>query len=77
MYIHIGADTVLRSRDIVAIFDATILKQQKELAQGPNWLELGNVKSVVLTPTRIYGSPISCATLHKRLTQQPNLESET
>jgi len=78
LYIDIGGETVLRSRDIVAIFDASILKQQKELTLAPNWRMLGHlVKSVVLTPTHVYGSPISCATLRKRLAKPQGLESET
>lgn len=77
MYIHIGGETVLRSRDVVAIFDASILQQQAHLASGPNWRALGPVKSVVLTPTHVYGSPISCATLRKRLMNRPRLELKT
>lgn len=77
MYIYIGGETVLRSRDIVAIFDASILQQQNDLTQRSNWLALGPVKSVVLTPTCVYGSPISCATLRRRLLKQADLEPET
>ncbi len=77
MYIHIGGEIVLRSREIVAIFDASILKQQKQLSLKQNWLMVGEqIKSIILTPTQVYASPISCATLRKRLMKQGDLPGD-
>ncbi|OUM87582.1 MAG: hypothetical protein BAA01_04720 [Bacillus thermozeamaize] len=68
MYIHIGGEILLRAREIVAIFDASILKKQKQLSLQQDWLVISDqCKSIVLTTNRVYASPISPGTLRKRL----------
>ncbi len=79
MYVHLGGDTVVLQKDIIAIFDlelTTISKITREFLQVAE--EEGFVvnvsedlpKSYILTESdnesRVYISPISAATLLKR-----------
>lgn len=79
MYLYLGQDVVVASRDVVAIFDienTSIAKSTKEfLAARERAKEVVNVsselpKSFVLCcrdgETKVYISQISCATLLKR-----------
>jgi extracellular matrix regulatory protein B len=73
MYLHVGEDVSIRSKDIIAIIDKEsmnsspfmdifIQNQQEQvfnLAKGP-------YKSVVITLDKIYFSPFSSGTLKKR-----------
>ena len=82
MYLHLGQDVLVRSRDVVGIFDlekATVSKKTKEFIQ--NATKTGRVvtvsyempKSFILTGEKeggtIYISQISTATLKKRAGQ--------
>lgn len=75
MFIHLGGDKVIRSRELIAIFDIsndkpsqlprtllTHANQEKKVEQ------IGEEapKSLVVTETRLYYSPISSSTLKKR-----------
>ncbi|MBM7095358.1 DUF370 domain-containing protein [Bacillus sp. H-16] len=75
MFIHLGGDTVIRSKDVVAILD----HQSRGLSQdNQDFLTNGKeqdhitqispdlVKSVVITAERVYLSPISSLTLKRR-----------
>jgi hypothetical protein len=75
MYIHLGGDKVIRSRELIAIFDISNDKP----SQLPRMLlthdnqekkveRIGeeDAKSLVVTESRLYYSPISSATLKKR-----------
>ena len=82
MYLHLGQDTVVRTDEIVGIFDldtSTVSKRTREfLTKAPKAGQVGNVsmelpKSIVLCaqPGRkgghtLYISQISSATLLKR-----------
>jgi hypothetical protein len=73
MYLHVGEDVSIRTKDIIAIIDKEsmnsspfmdifIQNQQEQvfnLAKGP-------YKSVVITLDKIYFSPFSSGTLKKR-----------
>ncbi|APH48111.1 DUF370 domain-containing protein [Bacillus amyloliquefaciens] len=72
MYIHLGDDFVVSTRDIVGIFDCKVnvspiveefLDRQKEkVVPSVN----GTPKSIVVTIENIYYSPLSSGTLKKR-----------
>ena len=80
MYLHLGQDTVIKTGDIIGIFDmdnATVAKGTKRfLAMAEKGGQVINVTSelpktfvVCQTPkggTRVYISQISSATLRKR-----------
>lgn len=78
MYLHLGQDTILRTRDIVGIFDldtATLSRRTRDfLSRAEKDGRVVNVtdelpKSFIVTaadPPMIYISQISAATLKKR-----------
>ncbi|MEW6523568.1 MAG: extracellular matrix regulator RemB [Bacillota bacterium] len=76
MFLHIGADASVATRDVIAIIDV------KSLARSPATREFlslaeserrvyrsgeGGFKSMVVTSTAVYLSPITPATLRRRL----------
>ena len=74
MYVHVGENVMIRSNEIVAILDKdtvntseeiqVFLEKKKDLVSV---LASGSFKSLVLTVSQIYLSPIAPATLKKRL----------
>ncbi|PLR80650.1 MULTISPECIES: extracellular matrix regulator RemB [Bacillus] len=72
MYLHVGEDILVRTKDIIAILDKESINspdmgeflQQK----GENVMNLskGPFKSIVITDERIYYSPLASGTLKKR-----------
>ncbi|OPA78999.1 DUF370 domain-containing protein [Paenibacillus selenitireducens] len=75
MYIHLGGEKVIRSAELVAIFDVSIEKSSKcskqfltYAHQHKNVEVIGDeeAKSIVVTKGKIYYSPISSTTLKKR-----------
>ncbi|WP_211750033.1 extracellular matrix regulator RemB [Paenibacillus sp. Marseille-Q4541] len=75
MYIHLGGDKIIRSSELVAIFDISIEKSSKiskqyvtYAKQEKNIEQIGEeeAKSIVVTKSTVYYSPISSATLKKR-----------
>jgi ribosomal protein S8 len=79
MFLHIGADTVIPTKNIIAIFDmdtTTISKDTREflkIAEEEGFIESISQdlpKSFIVTETdkksKIYLSPISSVTLKKR-----------
>lgn len=75
MFIHLGGDTVIRSKEVIAILD----RQAKETSEiTGEFLEFhekdkkveeiakGMTKSIVITLEKIYLSPISSSTLKRR-----------
>lgn len=76
MYIHVGEDILVRSKDIVAIIDRQsvhsskmveeFLERQKDSVVN---LSKGSYKSVVITTKEIYFSPLASGTLKKRSTK--------
>lgn len=78
MYVQIGGDVVLLSHDIIAIIDYNQQKVSRELndwircaEQNGNlvWITEQTAKSLVLTSTKLYASPISSLTLQRRVNQ--------
>lgn len=75
MYIHLGGEKVVSSRELVAIFDISIEKSSKISKQFiANMLDSKQIvqiseeeaKSIVVTEHTVYYSPISSSTLKKR-----------
>jgi len=74
MYLHLGGDTVVRMRDVIAILNAENsspapdLKHLLEGAQKRGALKrvTGEMKAVIVTNGDVYLSPISSTTLKKR-----------
>ncbi|WP_096438047.1 extracellular matrix regulator RemB [Alteribacter populi] len=75
MFIHLGGDTVIRSKDVVAILDhqSRGLSQDNQTfltrcSKDKDTTEISSdiIKSVVVTEERVYLSPISSLTLKRR-----------
>lgn len=75
MFLHVGADVVVSVKRVVAIFDlrssgvAETTREFLALAQGEKRvtdISGGDPKSLVLTDSEVYLSPISSLTLMKR-----------
>lgn len=75
MYIHLGGEKVISSKELVAIFDISIEKSSKiskqfiaEMQDSRQMEQISDeeAKSIVVTEHTVYYSPISSATLKKR-----------
>ncbi|WP_342563681.1 extracellular matrix/biofilm biosynthesis regulator RemA family protein [Paenibacillus sp. FSL R7-0345] len=75
MYIHLGGEKVIRSSELIAIFDISIEKSSKvskqfilHSSQDKKLERIGEeeAKSIVVTKNTVYYSPISSSTLKKR-----------
>ncbi len=74
MFIHIGNNNAIRSREIITIIDYDVItsssimeemiknKKEEETVIGP----VSNAKSVIITLDKIYYSSLSVPTLKKR-----------
>jgi hypothetical protein len=78
MFIHVGGEKIIRSSELIAIFDLSIEKHSKiskqfvnEAAKEKRIEVIGEEesKSLVVTVNKIYYSPISSTTLKKRANQ--------
>lgn len=78
MFIHLGADKIIRASELIAIFDLSIEKSSKiskQFIQQANKDKRTEVigeeecKSLVVTRHKVYYSPISSTTLKKRANQ--------
>lgn len=74
MYIHLGGEKVIRSSELIAIFDISIEKSSKvskqfilHSSQDKKLERIGEeeAKSIVVTKNTVYYSPISSSTLKK------------
>lgn len=79
MYIHLGGEKVILSSELVAIFDISIERSSKISKQfvthaikDKNVMKIGEeeAKSIVVTKSTVYYSPISSATLKKKTSMQ-------
>jgi hypothetical protein len=75
MYIHLGGEKIIRSSELIAIFDISIEKSSKvskqfmtHSQQDKKLERIGEeeAKSIVVTKNTVYYSPISSSTLKKR-----------
>lgn len=82
MFIHLGGDEVILSKDVVAILnydsnDETTTEQLLSSYNQENVVAIGEdmTKSVVVTVDKIYLSPISSLTLKRRAQAVEGLDS--
>lgn len=77
MYIHLGGEKVISSKELIAIFDISNERPADEPkmflthdSQEKMVEKIGeeDAKSLVITENKLYYSPISTATLKKRAT---------
>ncbi|TVX99969.1 extracellular matrix regulator RemB [Cohnella terricola] len=75
MYIHLGGEKIIRTSQLVAIFDISIEQSSKLSRQfvlhAQKNKEVESIgeedpKSIVVTEHKVYYSPISASTLKKR-----------
>ncbi|HEX7713251.1 MAG TPA: extracellular matrix/biofilm biosynthesis regulator RemA family protein [Bacillota bacterium] len=74
MFIHLGGDTLISSKDIIAIISVENVSDadcRKVFLKGQDQKEIKridseNCKSIIITDKKIYLSPISTLTLKKR-----------
>lgn len=76
MFLHIGGDLVVRSKDIIAILDINNTDENIEKSRYFNKgveketevVKIANesIKSIILTKEKVFYSPISSLTLKKR-----------
>lgn len=75
MFIHLGGERIIRSSELVGIFDLSVEKNSKITKQFTSQASLDKrvemigdeeSKSLVVTIDKVYYSPISTATLKKR-----------
>ncbi|EIJ80141.1 regulator of the extracellular matrix, regulation of biofilm formation [Bacillus methanolicus PB1] len=73
MYLHIGEDILVRTKDIIAILDKESVKSSpfvqefiEEQIERVIDLSKGSFKSVVITYENIYYSPLASGTLKKK-----------
>ncbi|MCF8010169.1 MAG: DUF370 domain-containing protein [Clostridiales bacterium] len=75
MFLHLGENTVIPRREIIAIIDvkarkSPITEEFIDIAKDEGFIKDitldGKAKSFVITTNNIYLSPISCITLKKR-----------
>ncbi|WP_141434447.1 extracellular matrix regulator RemB [Bacillus sp. 03113] len=73
MYIHIGADILVRASEIIVIIDkdsiassdymkALFMRQKNQMIDLAN----GSYKSLIVTTNHVYFSPLTSGTLKKR-----------
>ena len=73
MYLHVGEEVLVRTRDIIAILDIDSANSSPYMEEFINsqkeqivHLAKGTVKSIVVTGNHIYYSPLASGTLKKR-----------
>jgi hypothetical protein len=78
MFIHLGGEKIIRATELIAIFDISIEKSSKISKQfvaqaGKDkrieFIGEEECKSLVVTKSKVYYSPISSTTLKKRANQ--------
>lgn len=83
MFVHLGGDTVIRSKDVICILDRQVKEGSETTEQFLNSSEQAKQveeisedapKSIVITTDKIYFSPISSTTLKRRALFNPDME---
>lgn len=67
MFLHIGGDTLVRSKDLIAIINVEDSPVPCEVVNPIRIAPEENFKSVIYTIKKVYLSPISSLTLKKRI----------
>ncbi|MCL7747464.1 extracellular matrix regulator RemB [Halalkalibacter alkaliphilus] len=75
MFIHLGGDVIIRSKDIIAILNCDVKEQsqitstylkEEEKRKKKIVISTDYIKSIVLTNEEVYYSPVSSLTLNRR-----------
>lgn len=75
LFLHLGEDIVLQTKEIVAIIDSNLAEESEILKEfidvndkKNNIVHIsdGTVKSIVLTENKVYFSPLTAVTLNRR-----------
>jgi hypothetical protein len=75
MFIHLGGQIVVQTKDLIAILDYGNKETEKKLStfldhsqkqESLVWISKEETKSIVITDQYIYASPISSLTLNRR-----------
>lgn len=75
LFLHLGEDIVLQTKEIVAIIDSNLAEESeilKEFIDVNNkknnivHISDGTVKSIVVTENKVYFSPLTAVTLKRR-----------
>ncbi|MFC0561296.1 extracellular matrix regulator RemB [Halalkalibacter alkalisediminis] len=75
MFIHLGGDVIIRSKEIIAILNWEVQEQspitgvylkEEEKRKKKIVISEDYIKSIVLTDDEIYYSPVSSLTLNRR-----------
>lgn len=67
VYIHLGGNRIVRIKDIVAILHKDQYKTSR--IDNPGEFPEEEIRSIIVTKDRTFGSPVSSLTLLKRLEQ--------
>lgn len=83
MYLHIGEDILVKTDEVIAILDKNLLNSSPTMeeflqkkAEVTQNLAKGSIKSIVITNTVVYYSPLASATLKRRSLQRTILIDE-
>ncbi|MFJ7978072.1 extracellular matrix regulator RemB [Peribacillus sp. JNUCC 23] len=83
MYLHIGEDILVKTDEVIAILDKNLLNSSPTMeeflqkkAEVTRNLAKGSIKSIVITNTVVYYSPLASATLKRRSLQRTILIDE-
>jgi extracellular matrix regulatory protein B len=75
VFIHLGGDTVIRSKDVIAILDRQVKETSETIGEFLEFYQQEDKveeiakdmsKSIVITNEKVYLSPISSSTLKRR-----------
>lgn len=75
MFIHVGGDIILRTKDIIVILNEDIKElssvtnrylEEEEKRKKKTVIAADYIKSIVITNDEIYYSPVSTLTLNRR-----------
>ncbi len=75
MFLHLGEDIVLQTKEIVAIIDSNVVEESEIVKEfidvndrKNNIVHIsdGTVKSIVITKKKVYFSPLTAVTLKRR-----------
>lgn len=73
MYVHVGEDILVRTKDIIAIIDKESVNSSQSVKEFLDRhdqhvfnLAKGSFKSIVITTDKVYFSPLASGTLKKR-----------
>ena len=77
MFVHLGGNKMIRTRDVIAILDASsphIFPFVDRARREGRYVVIAprDVKSIIVTDTLVYASPISSHTLMKRANEGPD-----